>query len=62
MIQIMAIVNLTPDSFFAPSRVRAEEAQGRIRSAARSARTRLGAQNESGVRLTMAMICVMPQK
>ena len=32
MIQIMAIVNLTPDSFFAPSRVRAEEAQGRIRS------------------------------
>ena len=32
MIQIMAIVNLTPDSFFAPSRVRAEEAQERIRS------------------------------
>ena len=32
MIQIMAIVNLTPDSFFAPSRVCAEEAQERIRS------------------------------
>ena len=32
MIQIMAIVNLTPDSFFAPSRVRAEEAQERIQS------------------------------
>ena len=28
----MAIVNLTPDSFFAPSRVRAEEAQKRIRT------------------------------
>ena len=28
----MAIVNLTPDSFFAPSRVRAEEAQERIRT------------------------------
>ena len=28
----MAIVNLTPDSFFAPSRVRAEEAQERVRS------------------------------
>ena len=32
MIQIMAIVNLTPDSFFAPSRVCTEEAQERIRS------------------------------
>jgi dihydropteroate synthase len=32
MTQIMAIVNLTPDSFFAPSRVRAEEAQERVRS------------------------------
>ena len=30
MTQIMAIVNLTPDSFFAPSRVRAEQAQDRI--------------------------------
>ena len=28
----MAIVNLTPDSFFAPSRVRAEQAQERIRA------------------------------
>ncbi len=28
----MAIVNLTPDSFFAPSRVRADRAQERIRS------------------------------
>ena len=28
----MAIVNLTPDSFFAPSRVRADQAQERIRS------------------------------
>ena len=32
MVEIMAIVNLTPDSFFAPSRVRAEEAQERIRT------------------------------
>ena len=32
MVKIMAIVNLTPDSFFAPSRVCAEEAQERIRS------------------------------
>ena len=32
MVQIIAIVNLTPDSFFAPSRVRAEEAQERIRT------------------------------
>lgn len=31
MTQIMAVVNLTPDSFFAPSRVRAAQAQGRIR-------------------------------
>lgn len=32
MTQIMAIVNLTPDSFFAPSRVRAGQAQERVRS------------------------------
>ena len=32
MVQIMAIVNLTPDSFFAPSRVSAARAQERIRS------------------------------
>ena len=31
MIQIMAVVNLTPDSFFAPSRVRAAQAAERIR-------------------------------
>ena len=31
MTQIMAVVNLTPDSFFAPSRVRAAQAQDRIR-------------------------------
>ena len=31
MVQIMAVVNLTPDSFFAPSRVRAAQAQDRIR-------------------------------
>lgn len=31
----MAIVNLTPDSFFAPSRVRAEEARARIRELCR---------------------------
>ena len=31
MIQIMAVVNLTPDSFFAPSRVRAAQAGERIR-------------------------------
>ena len=32
MTRIMAIVNLTPDSFFAPSRVRAAQAQERIRA------------------------------
>lgn len=32
MVKIMAIVNLTPDSFFAPSRVQAAQAQERIRS------------------------------
>ena len=32
MVKIMAIVNLTPDSFFAPSRVQASQAQERIRS------------------------------
>lgn len=32
MVQIMAIVNLTPDSFFAPSRVSAGQAQERIRT------------------------------
>lgn len=32
MTQIMAIVNLTPDSFWAPSRVRAERAEERIRT------------------------------
>lgn len=31
MTKIMGIVNLTPDSFFAPSRVRASQAQERIR-------------------------------
>jgi len=31
MTQIMAIVNLTPDSFFAPSRVRAVQARERVR-------------------------------
>ena len=31
MVKIMAIVNLTPDSFFAPSRVQAAQAQERIR-------------------------------
>ncbi len=30
MVQIMAIINLTPDSFFAPSRVRAAQAQERV--------------------------------
>ena len=30
MVQIMAVVNLTPDSFFAPSRVRAAQARDRI--------------------------------
>ena len=32
MVKIMAIVNLTPDSFFAPSRVQAAQAQERILS------------------------------
>ena len=32
MAKIMAVVNLTPDSFFAPSRVQAAQAQERIRS------------------------------
>lgn len=32
MAKIMGIVNLTPDSFFAPSRVRASEARERIRT------------------------------
>ena len=32
MVKIMAIVNLTPDSFHAPSRVRAEQAAKRIRT------------------------------
>lgn len=32
MTQIMAVVNLTPDSFFAPSRVRAAQAAERIRA------------------------------
>ena len=31
MAKIMAVVNLTPDSFFAPSRVRAREAADRVR-------------------------------
>ena len=32
MAKIMAVVNLTPDSFFAPSRVRAREAGERVRA------------------------------